>query len=138
MKNFKKTELIDEVNTLDNSRKATQVELDSQLAEANNLAKIIGVLFLTSSLKTFSPILRQSSIITSFFSKVLRRESNAPNEFSDVSCFKNFPFGVNFDGGFVGLDDCLGGVDDFLVAVEFGDDFALDFDWWEWDFERRQ
>ena len=42
------------------------------------------------------------------------------------------------DGELVGFDDCLGGVDDFLVAVEFGDNFALDFDWWEWDFEVAQ
>ncbi|MBI5218106.1 MAG: serine--tRNA ligase [Bacteroidia bacterium] len=45
IKNFKGEEIIDKALELDNLRKTTQAELDRQLAEANNLAKIIGSLF---------------------------------------------------------------------------------------------
>ncbi len=45
VKNFKATEIINEVLTLDNQRRETQKKLDDNLAEANNLAKEIGMLF---------------------------------------------------------------------------------------------
>lgn len=44
IKRFNASTIIEEVLKLDNQRKATQAELDSQLAEANNLAKTIGQL----------------------------------------------------------------------------------------------
>lgn len=45
VKNFKATEIINEVLTLDNQRRETQKKLDDNLAEANNLAKEIGMFF---------------------------------------------------------------------------------------------
>ena len=44
-RNFKELELVDTLLTLDEKRRKTQTELDSQLAEANQLAKEIGQLF---------------------------------------------------------------------------------------------
>ena len=44
-RNFKEIDLIDRILALDESRRATQTTLDSQLAEANQLAKAIGLLF---------------------------------------------------------------------------------------------
>ena len=44
-RNFKQTELIDSLLSLDEKRRKTQTELDQQLAEANQLAKEIGQLF---------------------------------------------------------------------------------------------
>ena len=44
-RNFKQTELIDTLLSLDEKRRKTQTELDQQLAEANQLAKEIGQLF---------------------------------------------------------------------------------------------
>ncbi|MDC0643256.1 serine--tRNA ligase [Flavobacteriaceae bacterium] len=46
-RNFKQLDLIDQILLLDEKRRATQTELDSQLAEANQLAKEIGQLFKT-------------------------------------------------------------------------------------------
>jgi seryl-tRNA synthetase len=45
VKNFNATEIIHEVLTMDNLRRETQKKLDDSLAEANNLAKEIGILF---------------------------------------------------------------------------------------------
>lgn len=45
IKNFKQTELIDEVLDLDEKRRSLQQEQDDLLAEANTLAKEIGLLF---------------------------------------------------------------------------------------------
>lgn len=45
VRGFDATEAIDSVITLDNKRRATQTELDSTLAESNQLAKEIGGLF---------------------------------------------------------------------------------------------
>ncbi len=45
VKNFKATDIIIEVLILDNQRRETQKKLDDNLAEANNLAKEIGMLF---------------------------------------------------------------------------------------------
>ncbi len=45
IKNFKAIEIIDEIIKIDDQRKATQKLLDDQLAEANKLAKEIGILF---------------------------------------------------------------------------------------------
>ena len=45
IKNFKATDIINEVLILDNQRRETQKKLDDNLAEANNLAKEIGMLF---------------------------------------------------------------------------------------------
>jgi seryl-tRNA synthetase len=45
IKNFKKTEIIDQVIDLDIQRKETQASLDDKLAQANVLAKEIGLLF---------------------------------------------------------------------------------------------
>ena len=44
-RNFKEIDLIDQILSLDESRRATQTSLDHQLAEANQLAKAIGLLF---------------------------------------------------------------------------------------------
>ena len=44
-RNFKQTELLDTLLSLDEKRRKTQTELDQQLAEANQLAKKIGQLF---------------------------------------------------------------------------------------------
>lgn len=44
-RNFKELELVDALLSLDEKRRKTQTELDSQLAEANQLAKEIGQLF---------------------------------------------------------------------------------------------
>ena len=44
-RNFKELELVDALLSLDQKRRKTQTELDSQLAEANQLAKEIGQLF---------------------------------------------------------------------------------------------
>ena len=46
-RNFKQLDLIDQILQLDEKRRATQTELDRQLAEANQLAKEIGQLFKT-------------------------------------------------------------------------------------------
>lgn len=46
-RNFKQLDLIDQILALDEKRRASQTELDSQLAEANQLAKEIGQLFKT-------------------------------------------------------------------------------------------
>ncbi len=47
VKNFKQTELVDEVITLDDDRRSTQNRLDSTSAEANSAAKQIGELMRT-------------------------------------------------------------------------------------------
>ena len=39
-----------------------------------------------------------------------------------------------FDFLLVDFDEFFVGVDEFLFGFEFGDDFALDFDWRKWDF----
>ena len=44
-RNFKQTDLLDTLLSLDEKRRKTQTELDKQLAEANQLAKEIGQLF---------------------------------------------------------------------------------------------
>ena len=44
-RNFKQTDLLDTLLSLDEKRRKTQTELDQQLAEANQLAKKIGQLF---------------------------------------------------------------------------------------------
>lgn len=44
-RNFKELELVDTLLAADEKRRKTQTELDSQLAEANQLAKEIGQLF---------------------------------------------------------------------------------------------
>ena len=44
-RNFKQTDLLDTLLSLDEKRRKTQTELDQQLAEANRLAKEIGQLF---------------------------------------------------------------------------------------------
>ena len=44
-RNFKELELVDALLSLDQKRRKTQTELDSQLAEANQLAKEISQLF---------------------------------------------------------------------------------------------
>ena len=44
-RNFKQTDLLDKLLSLDEKRRKTQTELDQQLAEANQLAKEIGELF---------------------------------------------------------------------------------------------
>lgn len=44
-RNFKQTDLLDKLLSLDEKRRKTQTELDQQLAEANQLAKEIGQLF---------------------------------------------------------------------------------------------
>lgn len=44
-RNFKQTDLLDTLLSLDEKRRKTQTELDQQLAEANQLAKEIGQLF---------------------------------------------------------------------------------------------
>ena len=46
-RNFKQLDLIDRILEVDEKRRTTQTELDSQLAEANQLAKEIGQLFKT-------------------------------------------------------------------------------------------
>src|SRR5574343_113122 len=43
-RNFKQLELVDEAIQLDDERKKTQQELDSQLAEINKISKEIGIL----------------------------------------------------------------------------------------------
>lgn len=61
------TEMIDQILELDDKRKSTQQELDSQLAESNQLAKQIGELFKSgkgaeaNELKTKTASLKQSS-----------------------------------------------------------------------------
>lgn len=45
VKNFTKTEILDTLIQLDDQRKSTQKELDEQLAEANKMAKEIGMLY---------------------------------------------------------------------------------------------
>ena len=45
IKNFRSTEIIDEVIALDEERRATQKQLDDMLAKANSLAKEIGQFF---------------------------------------------------------------------------------------------
>jgi len=45
IKNFKATELVDEIIELDNKRRATQKELENILAQSNQIAKEIGILF---------------------------------------------------------------------------------------------
>ncbi len=66
-RNFKQLDLIDRILELDENRRSTQTELDSQLAEANQLAKEIGQLFKTGKaqeaqgLKARSGELKQSS-----------------------------------------------------------------------------
>lgn len=44
-RNFKDLQLVDEIITLDEKRRATQTELDNALAESNSLSKEIGTLF---------------------------------------------------------------------------------------------
>jgi seryl-tRNA synthetase len=44
-RNFKNIEIIDEIISLDESRKKNQTELDNKLASANGLSKEIGILF---------------------------------------------------------------------------------------------
>ena len=66
-RNFKQIDLIDRILQMDEKRRSTQTELDTQLAEANQLAKEIGQLFKTGKaqeaqgLKTRSGDLKQSS-----------------------------------------------------------------------------
>jgi len=45
VKNYNATEIIQEIITMDNNRRETQKKLDDSLAEANNIAKEIGILF---------------------------------------------------------------------------------------------
>ena len=44
-RNFKELHLIDNIITLDEKRRATQLSLDETLAKSNNLSKEIGNLF---------------------------------------------------------------------------------------------
>ena len=66
-RNFKEIELVDRIISLDEERRTTQTTLDSQLAEANQLAKSIGQLFKSGKadeakeLKERSGILKNSS-----------------------------------------------------------------------------
>ncbi len=45
VKNFKKTELIDQIIALDDKRRATQLQLDEAQARMNQISKEIGILF---------------------------------------------------------------------------------------------
>lgn len=45
VKNFKKTELIDQIISLDDKRRATQLQLDEAQARMNQISKEIGILF---------------------------------------------------------------------------------------------
>lgn len=67
IKNFSKTEILDSLIQLDDQRKLTQKELDEQLAEANKMAKEIGMLYKSgkaaeaNELKQKTAELKQSS-----------------------------------------------------------------------------
>jgi len=68
VKNFKATEIIHEVMTLDNLRRETQKKLDESLAEANNLAKEIGILF-KSGKQSEANVLKTKTAELKVFSK---------------------------------------------------------------------
>ncbi|MDB2702472.1 serine--tRNA ligase [Flavobacteriaceae bacterium] len=59
-RNFKQLDLIDQILLLDEKRRATQTELDSQLAEANQLAKEIGQLFKTGKAQEAQALKKRS------------------------------------------------------------------------------
>ena len=59
-RNFKQLDLIDQILQLDEKRRATQTELDSQLAEANQLAKEIGQLFKTGKAQEAQALKKRS------------------------------------------------------------------------------
>ena len=93
-RNFDATEIIDAVLELDNNRKSTQQELDSLLAEGNQLAKQIGGLFKegkqeeanllkqkTTDLKEKSNALKlEQSNINDKLQELLYQIPNVPNE----------------------------------------------------------
>ena len=62
-RNFKELELVDTLLSLDEKRRKTQTELDSQLAEANQLAKEIGQLFKTGKSQEAQGLKERSAVL---------------------------------------------------------------------------
>ncbi len=82
VKNFTKTEILDILIQLDDQRKSTQKELDEQLAEANKMAKEIGMLYKSgkaaeaNELKQKTAELKQSSKDLSEKLETIQKELN--------------------------------------------------------------
>jgi seryl-tRNA synthetase len=72
-RNFKQLDLIDQILALDEKRRATQTELDRQLAEANQLAKEIGQLFKTGKAQEAQGLKERSGELKNS-SKVLQEQ----------------------------------------------------------------
>ena len=72
-RNFKEAELVDTLLNLDEKRRKTQTELDSQLAEANQLAKEIGQLFKSGKAQEAQGLKDRSAALKSS-TKVLQEE----------------------------------------------------------------
>ncbi len=72
-RNFKQLDLIDQILALDEKRRATQTELDRQLAEANQLAKQIGQLFKTGKAQEAQGLKERSGELKNS-SKVLQEQ----------------------------------------------------------------
>ena len=62
-RNFKELELVDTLLSFDEKRRKTQTELDSQLAEANQLAKEIGQLFKTGKAQEAQGLKERSAVL---------------------------------------------------------------------------
>lgn len=62
-RNFKELELVDTLLSFDKKRRKTQTELDSQLAEANQLAKEIGQLFKTGKAQEAQGLKERSAVL---------------------------------------------------------------------------
>ena len=72
-RNFKESELIDTLLSLDEKRRKTQTELDQQLAEANQLAKEIGQLFKSGKAEEAQELKARSGALKSS-TKVLQED----------------------------------------------------------------
>ncbi|MDI9311773.1 MAG: serine--tRNA ligase [Limnohabitans sp.] len=86
-KNFDATAIIDSVISLDEKRRATQVELDNVLAESNKLSKDIGA-FMKSGEKAKAEILKEKTTQLREKSKELTEVLNAVSEELTLELYK--------------------------------------------------
>mgnify|MGYP000461574413 CR=1 FL=1 len=93
-RNFKQLELVDEAIQLDDERKKTQQELDSQLAEINKISKEIGILMKEGKKEEAKATEPAKAEATKYLpiplSKNLILEFAALDKFSQVSLYIDF------------------------------------------------
>ena len=98
-KGFDATTIIDEVITLDDKRKSTQAELDSMLAQSNQIAKEIGMLFKNGEVEKANAAKAQTANLKEQSKSLQEQQSKINQDLQDLLVqIPNIPHDLVPDG----------------------------------------